>query len=296
MYNVVRRRGRDSGHEARGRGKDERSPLLSEPASRSESAEFVELCLLDRLQQDAAVAFDGDSIRHHEVLERLWVAAFPDAGPMQRPSDLWGELGFQGRDPVTDLRGGGFMALCHLLHVVLAGESEIRAALPMLAIASINVTAMLQSHLGLNEKVMLPGGCERIWAPQHTQSAFLAVHGRDEGALAAMHLALVCHLARVWLGMEADAAAAGGAPLTVMQFPAALQATHRHMQRVLLSAPIPWRMADVLADLRWGPMETTASDGGGLGALFWLCMVFVHRKLCCCDSCCTTTVPKRAGA
>jgi hypothetical protein len=255
------------------------------------------MCLLDVLQKSAAEAVDITSPSHVETLRRLWENAFPFAGPTRRPSDVWAQLGFQGRDPVAELRlRGGYMALCHLLNVVKAEEKQklIRPALPMLASASMDVTAMLQSYLGLSDKVALPVGCRRRPCRPEVQSAFLKVHSRDERALSSMHLALVRHLARVWLGMQAAAAAAGGTPLHVKQFPTALRVTHRHMRRVLSGTQRPWNMRAVLNELTWGDtvVEKAAEHGQGVGALVWRLFELVHRRLCCSDGCRVTTIGK----
>lgn len=275
----------------------ERPSLLAQvgPAFRSDSAEFEEMCELDVLQKSAAESVDTTSPRHLETLECLWENAFPYAGPTRRPSDVWTQLGFQGRDPVAELRvSGGYMALRHLLNVVKAEEKQklVRPALPLLATASMDVTAMLQAYLGLSETAALPAGCAHQSCSAEVQSAFLTVHARDERALGSIHLALVRHLARVWLDMQARAAAASGTPLHVMQFPAALRVTHRHMQDVLSSAPRPWNMRQVLNELAWGStvLEPAAGHDQGVGALFWRLFELVQLRLCCFEGCHVATV------
>jgi len=49
-------------------------------------------------------------------LRQLWRCLGGDDA-YSRISEAWGRLGFQGRDPATDLRGGGGLALCDLLHL-----------------------------------------------------------------------------------------------------------------------------------------------------------------------------------
>ena len=55
--------------------------------------------------------FDDGNPHHVGLLRRLWDVAFVPARPFERESDRWTELGFQGRDPGTDLRAGGIFCL-----------------------------------------------------------------------------------------------------------------------------------------------------------------------------------------
>ena len=91
------------------------------------------------------------------MLETLWRSALPDK-PFERLSRHWADtFGFQGRDPATDVRGGGFVALQHLWRFAATSPTHpgalVRSGFP-LAIASITATAMLQSYLGLNPDVV----------------------------------------------------------------------------------------------------------------------------------------------
>ena len=79
-------------------------------------------------------------------------------------------IGFQGQDPATDLRGAGVCGLKHLRSyfrsfpaadfMEMFEDFDPLSSLPI-AIASINCTAMLLSHLQLAPKLtcaFLPGG------------------------------------------------------------------------------------------------------------------------------------------
>ena len=109
--------------------------------------------------------FNPEDSSHSEALQALWDAAFPDELPRllvarRRHSKRWAELGFQGRDPTTDLRASGMMGLRDLRAYVEARVAEVGALAMLegastfpLAIASINCTALLQSYLDLNPSV-----------------------------------------------------------------------------------------------------------------------------------------------
>ena len=90
------------------------------------------------------VSFDNNNALHQDMLESLWeqlcpgvsrepeVAALARAGSLDdaaktiatRKSKSWGRIGFQGLDPVTDLRGMGLLGLLHLVHFARTRHSR----------------------------------------------------------------------------------------------------------------------------------------------------------------------------
>ena len=227
--------------------------------------------LLDDMRQTAAAPFEETNAMHVGVLTSIWFSAFPDV-PFELPSERWKELGFQGRDPRTDLRGAGFMGLAHLRHFLLRHRQDISfedgetplSAFP-LSIASINCTAMLLSHLHFAPKLalaFLPGA--RAEAPTPLLSAFLSLGmvsaaeeleeedeeatarvARLSHALEIMHARLLLRLHDVWQLMLSRYPAT-----TILDFPVALRATFGHLQRSLRGmGPAPWHLGAVLASL-----------------------------------------------
>ncbi|KAK1295226.1 hypothetical protein QJS10_CPA16g00976 [Acorus calamus] len=61
------------------------------------------------------VYFDASRQDHQEALRALWYATYPDQELHGLISDQWKEMGWQGKDPSTDFRGGGFISLENLL-------------------------------------------------------------------------------------------------------------------------------------------------------------------------------------
>merc|ERR1712100_119004 len=100
----------------------------------------------DLLQAASEVAYDERL--HAGLLEKVWSVAFPGEA-FKRVSDKWKHIGFQQCDPVSDLRGSGVLGLTHLSKFIenYQGSQSLSYDFP-LAIASINVTAMLLSYLG----------------------------------------------------------------------------------------------------------------------------------------------------
>lgn len=97
----------------------------------------------------------GDA-RVRDACATLWRAAF-DEEPPPVPSPRWKELGFQGSDPWTDLRGGGWASLDLLLRLMTQPRTRAEARGLALAaaddmplgIACVNVLYMLRCHLRL---------------------------------------------------------------------------------------------------------------------------------------------------
>ncbi|KAF3652216.1 putative ankyrin repeat and ELMO domain-containing protein D-like isoform 2 [Capsicum annuum] len=70
---------------------------------------------LKHLKQRLAIPFDGSSSDHQDALRQLWRLSYPDRPLPSLKSELWKEMGWQGSDPSTDFRGGGFISLENLI-------------------------------------------------------------------------------------------------------------------------------------------------------------------------------------
>ncbi|XP_071720187.1 uncharacterized protein [Rutidosis leptorrhynchoides] len=70
---------------------------------------------LRNLQKRLEVPFDGSCLEHQDALRELWRSAYPNRELPGLKSELWKEMGWQGNDPSTDFRGGGFISLENLI-------------------------------------------------------------------------------------------------------------------------------------------------------------------------------------
>jgi hypothetical protein len=120
-----------------------------------------------------------------ESVRALWAATLGDALPVPPPvSEQWGLLGFQGRDPSSDIRGGTAPAALSLALGAVRAEPALKreallsaiGAAPPFALAALNCVQLLAAHLQL-----LPGGAPPPFCP----CCGAAIRGREYGILAA---------------------------------------------------------------------------------------------------------------
>nr|DAD47656.1 TPA_asm: hypothetical protein HUJ06_017593 [Nelumbo nucifera] len=115
---------------------------------------------LQRLQSRIDVAYDSSNPEHQEALRSLWNASFPGEELCGLISEQWKEMGWQGKDPSTDFRGGGFISLENLLFFarnypksfqdLLRKQEGDRAMWEYpFAVAGVNITFMLIQMLDL---------------------------------------------------------------------------------------------------------------------------------------------------
>eukprot|EP00756_Hemistasia_phaeocysticola_P001140 Hpha_TRINITY_DN10817_c0_g2::TRINITY_DN10817_c0_g2_i1::g.23296::m.23296 len=110
------------------------------------------------LQTVRQVHYDSGNPSHEALLQRLWKALHKGEEYPARKGGHWEALGFQGRDPATDFRGGGVLSLLHLVFVAERYPEEVRQLLEdseytaeraetrewyMWAVTGINITGML---------------------------------------------------------------------------------------------------------------------------------------------------------
>ncbi|CAL9138474.1 unnamed protein product [Musa acuminata var. zebrina] len=115
---------------------------------------------LHRLQYRLDVSYDSSKKEHQEALRGLWYAAYPGIELCDLISEQWKEMGWQGKDPSTDFRGGGFISLENLLFFarnypksfqdLLRKQDGDRALWEYpFAVAGVNITFMLIQMLDL---------------------------------------------------------------------------------------------------------------------------------------------------
>eukprot|EP00041_Stephanoeca_diplocostata_P032380 m.1036645 g.1036645 ORF g.1036645 m.1036645 type:complete len:304 (-) comp24139_c2_seq34:2888-3799(-) len=121
------------------------------PPATAETQEAIE-----RITAMKKTTYDNDT--NESMLKELWALLQPDM-PYERTSSNWGNLGFQGKDPVTDFRGQGILALENLLHIARGKGEELQTIMQKdklgfpLALVAVNMShylcGVLEKHPGL---------------------------------------------------------------------------------------------------------------------------------------------------
>ncbi|XP_073038523.1 uncharacterized protein [Primulina eburnea] len=205
---------------AQGRDSDARPSFDLTPAH--------EECLV-RLQSRIDVVYDSSLPEHQEALRALWAAAFPEEKLHSLISDQWKEMGWQGKDPSTDFRGGGFISLENLLYFarnypqsfqdLLCKQEGDRALWEYpFAVAGVNITFMLIQMLDLEAvKPRTPVGV-----------IFLKFLTENESALDLLYCIAFKLMDHQWLATHAS----------YMDFNTVIKATRRQLERELLQEDI----------------------------------------------------------
>lgn len=139
---------------------------MGRPAERLPTA--AEAAVLASLRISATCSFSDDNEEHVKLLERFWTLAHGEGEvpAFSRVCGAWTAFGFQRDDPVSDLRGGGMLALRNLVCFLeqqpsfalaimrsrepSAGSFDPQAAgFYPFAAAGINVTRLLTDFAGL---------------------------------------------------------------------------------------------------------------------------------------------------
>ncbi|CAI9779586.1 unnamed protein product [Fraxinus pennsylvanica] len=179
---------------------------------------------LKYLKQRLAVPFDSSSSEHQDALKQLWRLAYPGRELPALKSELWKEMGWQGSDPSTDFRGGGFVSLENLIFFAMTYPEAFQNLLHKrvgdrseweypFAVAGINISFMLVQMLDLQS-----GKPNTIAGVR-----FLELLGEDEMAFDNLFCIAFEMLDAQWLAKHAS----------YMQFNEVLKSTRVQLEREL---------------------------------------------------------------
>ncbi|XP_059633825.1 uncharacterized protein LOC132276428 [Cornus florida] len=180
---------------------------------------------LQKLQSRIDVPYDSSIPEHQEALRSLWDAAFPEVELRGLISDQWKEMGWQGKDPSTDFRGGGFISLENLLYFarnypksfqdLLRKQEGDRAMWEYpFAVGGVNITFMLIQMLDL----------EAVKPRTLVGATFLKFLAEDESAFDTLYCITFKLMDNQWLAMHAS----------YMDFNTVMKATRRQLESELL--------------------------------------------------------------
>ena len=114
------------------------------------------------LFDSSVLAYNAKNQNHENLLRGLYEEfvqpKFPPADPATLATAAWGGLGFQGSDPRTDFRGGGFVSLQHLLAVCRSNPQKLQEMVAetangrfFFACTSIGCTFWIKNYFHLTE-------------------------------------------------------------------------------------------------------------------------------------------------
>ncbi|CAN6978595.1 hypothetical protein BRARA_I04157 [Brassica rapa] len=180
---------------------------------------------LQRLQSRMDVAYDSSIPHHQEALKDLWKLAFPEEELHGIVSEQWKEMGWQGKDPSTDFRGGGFISLENLLYFARSFPKSFQDLLRKqvgdrsvweypFAVAGINITFMLIQMLGL----------EAVKPQSIVGETFLRFLSVNESAFDLLYCIAFKLMDQQWLSMHAS----------YMEFNTVMKSTRRQLEREIM--------------------------------------------------------------
>ncbi|KAH0918979.1 hypothetical protein HID58_026639, partial [Brassica napus] len=203
-----------------------------------------EECLL-RLQSRIDVAYDSSIPQHQvrfslrlvfpqnertyasapEALKDLWKLAFPEEELHGIVSEQWKEMGWQGKDPSTDFRGGGFISLENLLYFAKNFPKSFQDLLRKqvgdrsvweypFAVAGVNITFMLIQMLGL----------EAVKPRSIVGETFLRFLSVNESAFDLLYCIAFKLMDQQWLSVRAS----------YMEFNTVMKSTRRQLEREIM--------------------------------------------------------------
>ncbi|KAI5067100.1 hypothetical protein GOP47_0018215 [Adiantum capillus-veneris] len=200
------------------------APRQSESDEQSDDLEFTPLQeeRLRFLQARIELPFDGTHLWHQDALRELWTVSFPDRELTDLVSEQWKDMGWQGKDPSTDFRGGGFISLENLLFFakeyprsfkkLLHKEEGCRATWEYpFAVAGINISFMLIQILDLRS----------VTPKTVSGKRFVKLLEEDEFAFDRLYCVAFEMMDAQWLAMKAS----------YMEFNAVLKATQAQLER-----------------------------------------------------------------
>ncbi|KAK2405884.1 hypothetical protein P8452_68291 [Trifolium repens] len=200
----------------------------------SDASSFFDLTIaqeesLQRLQRRIDVPYDSSVIEHQEALRALWNVAFPEEELRGLISEQWKEMGWQGKDPSTDFRGGGFISLENFLFfarnfpksfqdLLWKREGDRSAWEYPFAVAGVNITFMLVQMLDL----------EAVKPRTLVGATFLKFLEENESAFDLLYCMAFKLMDHQWLSMRAS----------YMDFNTVMKSTRRELEKELLQEEV----------------------------------------------------------
>ncbi|RZC86636.1 hypothetical protein C5167_029986 [Papaver somniferum] len=162
---------------------------------------------------------------NQETLRALWDASYPGEELHGLVSEQWKDMGWQGKDPSTDFRGGGFISLENLLFFARSYKKSFQDLLRKqegdramweypFAVAGVNITFMLTQMLDL----------EAVTPRTIVGAIFAKLLSENERAFDLLYCITFKVMDQQWLEMRAS----------YMDFNTVMKSTRRQLEKELL--------------------------------------------------------------
>jgi ELMO/CED-12 family len=161
-------------------------------------------------QKKMNVLYDKTNTKHENKLKDLYdnfvAPAQPPADPITLKTKAWGDLGFQGEDPRTDFRGGGYSSLCVIYnfchsHTELLPrvKAENEKGNILFACSSINGTFFLKNYFHMGDMaVIAPEKRQSELASRVALKSFCGWLAKEHRVIQRLHDILFIRLFELW--------------------------------------------------------------------------------------------------
>jgi len=143
-----------------------------------------------RIFEVAQLSFDNDNVHHQRLLQTVYMRLTGASLGAPRFGSHWEEIGFQGSDPATDLRGVGMLGLVHILQITYLNK---RVVDDIFQLSKDELQNFPFSIMSLNLSKLC------LQALREGRLAQIAVReGSVITAVGLFHLAAFSHLRQLW--------------------------------------------------------------------------------------------------
>lgn len=219
-----------------------------------------------RTQLKMNTLYDKTNTKHERKLRDLYdtfvVPAQPPADPATLKTKAWGILGFQGEDPRTDFRGGGFTSLCLIYdfcktHTDLLPrvKAETERGNMLFACSSINTTFFLKNFFHMGDMAVVTANKRQSELASRTAlKSFCGWLTKEHQVLHRLHDILFIRLFELW-----SQACATNPSLTIMDMGSAEKMMREDFKIIVNSRHFPSvsSLEEVLRASRLDPARVT---------------------------------------
>jgi hypothetical protein len=197
-----------------------------------------------KLETKMKSPYDRTNAKHEAKLKNLYdefvYPADPPADPATLKTKAWGILGFQGEDPRTDFRGGGFSSLVMILNfcrdnedLLVRFKAETERGSMLFACSSIGTTFFLKNYFHMGDANAVPEDKKHTdLASRLAFKSFCKWLTRDSTVIQKLHDLIMSRLLDLW-----SAACAQNPTLTILDMGSAEKIVRDDFKETITNQP-----------------------------------------------------------